>query len=361
MSNQAATIATSGKVDIIASIRVWGKKLGFQEIGFTGIDLGDHREHLKKWLDAGYHGEMAWMEEHKEKRENPSLLIPKTVTIITARMDYLPPGESPGKILEDPKKAYISRYALGRDYHKLMRRRLAKLARRIEAKLDGGRYRAFVDSAPVLERALAEKSGIGWIGKNTMLLNEKAGSWFFLGEIYTDIPLPQDPPKQGHHCGTCSACLEICPTKAFTQPWVLDARKCISYLTIEHKGIIPEHLRPLMGNRIYGCDDCQLACPWNKFAIETSEKDFAPRSGLDSASLIDLSYWDEATFFKKTEGSPIKRLGFERWRRNIAIAMGNAPPSIIMQAALSKLRIDATPLIKEHIDWALERHSGATD
>jgi epoxyqueuosine reductase len=272
-------------------------------------------------------------------------------------MDYLPEGADPQSVLADGAQAYVSRYALGRDYHKLMRGRLAKLAKRIEAELGKGHYRAFVDSAPVLERALAENAGLGWIGKNTMLINEKAGSWFFLGEIYTDIPLPADAPQETEHCGSCRACLDICPTNAFIDPWVLDARKCISYLTIELDGSIPESLRTSMGNRIYGCDDCQIVCPWNKFAQQTSEPDFAPRHALDTIGLLECFSWDEEIFLKKTEGSAIRRIGHERWRRNVAVALGNAPSSPDVIDALTAALDDPSGQVREHARWALSQHS----
>ena len=349
-------IATDSPENLLDTIRGWGGDLGFQALGFTGIDLNQHSEYLDKWLKAGYHGEMAWMARHGDKRSRPEALIPGTCTVITARMDYLPEGADPTTILAQSDKAYISRYALGRDYHKLIRSRLAKLAKKIETHLGGGHYRAFVDSAPVLERALAENAGLGWIGKNTMLLNDKAGSWFFLGEIYTDIPLPKDPPKTVEHCGSCRACLDACPTGAFVDPWVLDARKCISYLTIEYDGVIPEDLRPAMGNRIYGCDDCQLVCPWNKFAQATSEPDFSPRHQLDAVDLLECFAWDEATFLERTEGSAIRRIGFERWRRNVAIALGNAKTTDAIKQGLQSALPDASAVVQEHIQWALAQH-----
>ena len=347
---------TATDVALLDSIRTWGCELGFQAVGFTGIELSQHQDYLAKWLAAGYHGQMDWMARHGDKRSRPETLVPGTCTVITARMDYLPEGEDPEAVLASTEKAYISRYALGRDYHKLMRARLAKLAKKIETQLGCGQYRAFVDSAPVLERALAENAGLGWIGKNTMLLNNKAGSWFFLGEIYTDIPLPTDPPQETEHCGSCHACLDVCPTDAFTAPWVLDARKCISYLTIEHDGVIPEALRPAMGNRIYGCDDCQLVCPWNKFAQRTAEPDFAPRHGLDDIDLLDCFGWDESTFRARTEGSAIRRIGYERWRRNVAIALGNAASSDAIKAALALALEDPSDIVREHVQWALAQH-----
>ncbi|MDC0572369.1 tRNA epoxyqueuosine(34) reductase QueG [Luminiphilus sp.] len=342
---------------LLDRIREWGDALGFQALGFTGVDLQQHEEYLQKWLTKGYHGEMEWMARHGSKRSQPNALVPGTCTVITARMDYLPEGADAEQVLSQSELAYISRYALGRDYHKLMRARLAKLARQIETQLGTGRYRAFVDSAPVLERALAENAGLGWIGKNTMLLNDKAGSWFFLGEIYTDIPLPPDPPQATQHCGTCQACLDICPTQAFVAPWVLDARKCISYLTIEFDGVIPEALRPAMGNRIYGCDDCQLVCPWNKFAAQTREPDFAPRHQLDSITLATCFGWDEATFLARTEGSAIRRIGYSQWRRNVAIALGNADTSDAVVRALQSAVDDPSAVVREHVLWALAQHT----
>jgi epoxyqueuosine reductase len=271
-------------------------------------------------------------------------------------MDYLAQDTQPLEVLASPDKAYISRYTLGRDYHKLIRKRLAQLAKRIEEQAGGGHYRAFVDSAPVLERAVAERAGLGWIGKNTLLINADAGSWFFLGEIYTDLPLPVDAPLNSKHCGTCTACLELCPTDAFKGPFELDARKCISYLTIEHKGSIDPALRPLMGNRIFGCDDCQLVCPWNKFAQATGEGDFKPRHELADAQLAALFLWDENTFLAKTEGSAIRRIGYERWLRNLAVALGNAPTSEAVISALQTRREFPSELVREHVAWALQRH-----
>ena len=351
-----ATDSPGSTENLLDTIRGWGEALGFQALGFTGIDLSQHRDYLDKWLQAGYHGEMAWMARHGDKRSRPDALIPGTCTVITARMDYLPDGADPSAIFAQSDKAYISRYALGRDYHKLIRSRLAKLASKIETHLGSGHYRAFVDSAPVLERALAENAGLGWIGKNTMLLNDKAGSWFFLGEIYTDIPLPKDPPKTVDHCGSCRACLDVCPTNAFVDPWVLDARKCISYLTIEYDGVIPEDLRPAMGNRIYGCDDCQLVCPWNKFAQTTSEPDFSPRHQLDAIDLLECFAWDEPTFLARTEGSAIRRIGFQRWRRNVAIALGNATTTDAIKQGLRAALPDSSAVVQEHIEWALAQH-----
>jgi len=337
-------------------IRDWALELGFQQLGITDIDLGEHAAYLQKWLDAGYHGSMDYMARHGMKRARPEELVPGTCRVISVRMDYLTDDTRPLEVLASPDKAYISRYALGRDYHKLVRKRLATLATRIQELAGGGQYRAFVDSAPVLERAIAERAGMGWIAKNTMLINPEAGSWFFLGEIYTDLPLAAESPQTTKHCGSCTACLDICPTDAFTGPFQLDARKCISYLTIEHKGSIDPALRPLMGNRVFGCDDCQLVCPWNKFARVTPERDFKPRHGLDDAGLVELFLWDEATWLAATEGSAIRRIGFERWLRNLAIGLGNAPTSAGVTAALRSRLEFPSDLVREHVAWALQQH-----
>jgi epoxyqueuosine reductase len=342
---------------LLADIRGWAAELGFQQLGVTDVDLGEHEGYLQKWLDAGYHGTMDYMARHGNKRSRPQELVPGTCRVISVRMDYLAADTQPLRVLESPEKAYVSRYALGRDYHKLIRRRLATLARRIESRVGGGHYRAFVDSAPVLERAVAERAGLGWIAKNTMLINSDAGSWFFLGEIYTDLPLPEDPPHDSKHCGTCTACLEICPTDAFPGPFELDARRCISYLTIEHAGSIDPELRPLMGNRVFGCDDCQLVCPWNKFAEPTGERDFNPRHELADSDLVALFAWDEATFLARTEGSAIRRIGYERWLRNLAVGLGNAPTSAPVVAALESRREHPSELVREHVEWALGRHA----
>lgn len=347
--------------DTLTSIRSqleqWAQELGFQQLGIAGVDLHQHEGYLQKWLDAGYQGDMHYMNRHGRKRTRPDELIPGTCTVLTLRMDYLPESAAnPEGLLAQSDRAYISRYALGRDYHKLIRQRLARLAKRIEVELGSGQYRAFVDSAPVLERALAEQSGMGWIAKNTMLINERAGSWFFLGEIYTDIPFTTDAPKTEKHCGSCTACLDICPTQAFVAPHILDARKCISYLTIEHQGSIDLELRPLMGNRIYGCDDCQLVCPWNKFAQPTNEPDFSPRHNLDNEALTRLFAWTDEEFDTRMQGSPIRRIGHERWLRNIAIALGNATTSPEVIAALQSRLDHSSPLVKEHVAWAISQH-----
>ncbi len=347
---------------LVATIRQWGEELGFQQIGISDIDLGPHREHLQDWLHRNFHGEMQYMERHGDKRSHPEQLLPGTLRVISARMDYLPNTEDMQQVLDDPAKAYISRYALGRDYHKLMRKRLATLAEKV-AKLAGQhQHRAFVDSAPVLERALAEKAGLGWIGKNTMLINSQAGSWFFLGEIYTDLPLPVDPPQQTAHCGSCTACLSACPTGAIVAPNQVDARRCISYLTIELRDSIPEEFRPLMGNRIYGCDDCQICCPWNKFADFTGEKDFKPRHDLQAAELVDLFNWTEEEFLRRTEGSAIRRIGYDCWLRNIAVALGNSNGGEAITSVLAQRRELVSPMVQEHIDWALgQLESGKID
>ena len=351
-----ASPKTASPQELATLIRGWAAELGFQDMGISDIDLGEHEDYLQRWLDAGFHGSMSYMANHGSKRSRPAELIPGTCRVLSLRMDYLADDTQPLQVLESPEKAYISRYTLGRDYHKLIRKRLASLAKRIEAEAGGGNYRAFVDSAPVLERAIAERAGLGWIAKNTMLINENAGSWFFLGEIYTDLPLPADTPQASKHCGSCTACLEICPTQAFTGPFELDARRCISYLTIEHKGSIDPELRPMMGNRIFGCDDCQLVCPWNKFAQHTDEGDFSPRHNLDNADLVDLFLWDEATWLARTEGSAIRRIGYERWLRNLAIALGNAPRSERIIAALQARRRISSDLVVEHVNWALLQH-----
>jgi epoxyqueuosine reductase len=347
--------------DLARDIRTWAGALGFAQVGIAGTDPGEHEAHLRRWLGAGYHGEMAWMARHGSKRSRPEELVPGTRRVISLRMDYLVPGTRPEDVLASSEKAYVSRYALGRDYHRLVRKRLAQLAQRIEAAAQSGNYRAFVDSAPVLERAFAEQAGLGWIAKNTMLINADAGSWFFLGELYTDLPLPVDPPQVEKHCGTCTACLEVCPTDAFVGPFELDARRCISYLTIEHAGSIDPALRPLMGNRVFGCDDCQLCCPWNKFAQPSGEDDFQPRHGLDDSALADLMHWDEATWLSRTEGSPLRRIGHERWLRNLAVALGNAPTSEPVVAALRARADHPSALVREHVAWALARHGARVE
>ncbi|WP_022961373.1 tRNA epoxyqueuosine(34) reductase QueG [Halopseudomonas pelagia] len=348
--------STSELLHLADQIRQLGLALGFQQLGISAADTGQHEARLEHWLDAGYQGEMQWMASHGSKRARPAELVPGTQRVISVRMDYLPADSAMAKRLGQPDIAYISRYALGRDYHKLMRRRLQQLAEQIQALIGPFGYRAFVDSAPVMERGLANQAGLGWIGKNTMLLNRHAGSYFFLGELFTDLPLPIDQAYQEEHCGRCTACLDKCPTQAFVSPQVLDARRCISYLTIELKGSIPEDLRPMMGNRVFGCDDCQLVCPWNRFAKPTNEPDFSPRHDLDQASLVSLFRWDEQTFLSNTEGSPIRRIGHERWLRNLAVGLGNASSSIVVLEALKGRLSHPSELVREHVIWALARH-----
>ncbi len=338
------------------SIREWGRGLGFQAVGFSDVDLGEHEDRLNHWLDSDFHGEMDYMQRHGTRRSRPQELHAGTIRVISVRLDYLPDIESEVEtLLKQPEKGVVSRYALGRDYHKMMRQRLQKLANKIESHAGPFGYRVFVDSAPVLEKALAEKAGLGWIGKHSNLINQKAGSWFFLGEIYTDLPLPPDS-KVTNHCGDCNKCIDICPTQAIVAPYTVDARRCISYLTIELRGSIPEEFRPMMGNRIYGCDDCQLVCPWNRFARPTEEPDFAPRHGLDTPELIELFEWTEAQFLKRTEGSAIRRIGHECWLRNIAIALGNAPRSEAVILALQSHSKHPSEMVREHVDWALSQH-----
>lgn len=343
-------------IDIEKKIKKWGLALGFQQVGITNTDLSQHEPRFLAWLEKGFQGEMSYMSKHGSKRTQPAELLPDTLRVITVRMNYLPPETKIMQVLGNANKGYISRYALGRDYHKLLRKRLEQLAQKIQTQIASTQYRVFCDSAPVLEKPLAEKAGLGWIGKHTNLINPKAGSWFFLGEIFTNLPLEIDTPQSKSHCGSCSACISVCPTAAIVAPYQLDARRCISYLTIELHGAIPVEFRPLIGNRIYGCDDCQLVCPWNKFAKFTGEKEFHPRHGLDNEDLISLFAWDEQEFLKKTEGSAIRRIGHERWLRNIAVALGNAEKSPEVIAALqSRLNHDSA-LVREHVVWALTRH-----
>jgi epoxyqueuosine reductase len=338
-----------------AQIKQWGRELGFQAVGIADTDLSAAGDRLVEWLGLGWHGEMDYMARHAGLRARPAELVPGTLRVITCRMDYL--GDIPGSIKQElagGARAYIARYARGRDYHKVLRGRLQKLCERIQARTGPFRHRAFADSAPVMEVELAARAGIGWRGKHTLLL-DRQGSWFFLGEIYCDLVLEVDAEKE-NHCGTCERCIEVCPTRAIVAPYRLDARRCISYLTIEHKGAIPEELRPLIGNRIYGCDDCQLACPWNRFAGLSPEEDFRVRNGLDSASLVELFAWTQTQFDERLRGSPIRRIGYERWLRNLAVGLGNAPPSNEVRNALRQRKDDASLLVREHVAWALERH-----
>lgn len=342
--------------DLLEQMQRWARSLGFQALGVSDIDLSAAEDHLQRWLARGFHGEMHFMQKHGSKRSHPEQLIDGTVRVISVRMDYWP-GEAaePWQVMADGDKAFISRYALGRDYHKLMRKRLAKLAAKIDREVGPMGYRVFTDSAPVMEKAIAEKAGLGWIGKHSNVLNRDYGSYFFLGEIYTDLPLPLTEATTAH-CGSCTACLDICPTQAIVAPYQVDARRCISYLTIELRGSIPEQFRPLMGNRIYGCDDCQLVCPWNKYAQSTVEPDYLPREGLDAPQLVDLFNWSEQEFLQKLEGSPIRRIGYECWLRNIAVALGNADSSAEVIAALQQKQAHPSALVREHVDWALAQH-----
>ena len=342
---------------LAAAIKTWGTEIGFQQVGITGIDLAEDEHHLLDWLDRGMHGEMAYMERHGSKRSRPERLRPGTLRVISARMDYLPAKATPAQsVLDDKEIAYVSRYALGRDYHKVMRARLKKLARRVEAAIGPFGYRVFTDTAPVLEKALARNAGLGWIGKHSNLLHTDAGSWFFIGEIYTDLPLPVDEKFAGEHCGACQACIDVCPTRAIVAPYQVDARRCISYLTIEYRGVIPEEFRTAMGNRIYGCDDCQLVCPWNRFAQNSAEPDYLPRQRLDSVTLVECFLWSESDFNDKTEGSAIRRIGYECWLRNVAVALGNAPGSAAVIDALNSRKDHPSALVREHVNWALAQH-----
>jgi epoxyqueuosine reductase len=347
------TLSTETLASLADDIKRWGGELGFQQVGITDTELADHEQYLNTWLDHNHHGEMAFMAKHGTKRTRPAELEPGTQRVISVRMDYLPAEVENVKQLQTPERAYISRYALGRDYHKLMRKRLAQLAKKIELSVGSFGYRAFVDSAPVMERALAQKAGLGWFGKNAMLLNPKAGSLFFLGELYTDLPLPTDPPFAHEHCGSCDACQRACPTGAIVADKIVDSRKCISYLTIELHGAIPLEYRRAMGNRIYGCDDCQLFCPFTRFAQPTQEADFHPRHDFDRAELLTLFAWGEEEFLDKTAGSAIRRIGYARWLRNLAVALGNAPWSEAVDAALWARRSFPDALVREHVAWAL--------
>jgi epoxyqueuosine reductase len=353
MSNSLTDIELT---ELAAAVKGWGRDLGFGQIGIASVELSDDGKFLTDWLALNRHGVMDYMSRHGEKRWQPEKLIPGTLRAITARMDYWPESaRDADEVLSNPMIAYVSRYALGRDYHKLMRARLADLAERIDAAVGPRGHRVFVDSAPVLEKALARNAGLGWIGKHTNLLHRNAGSYFFLGEILTDLPLPVDDPVSAH-CGSCAACIDVCPTKAIVAPYQLDARRCISYLTIELRGSIPVEFRKALGNRIYGCDDCQLVCPWNKYAKPTAEPDFAPRHGLDNSQLVELFGWTEAEFLQRTEGSAIRRIGYECWLRNIAVALGNAPSSAQIVAALTARQNDSSALVREHVAWALHQH-----
>jgi len=337
-------------------IKRWGRELGFADIGITDTDLSQAEFGHQEWIAKGFHGEMDYMAKHGTKRTRPAELVPNTIRIISARLDYLPPKtKNSWQVINNGEQAFISRYALGRDYHKVVRNKLQKLCDKIQLATQQAEYRAFTDSAPVLEVALAEKAGLGWRGKHTLLINKDHGSWFFLGEIYTNLPLPIDQ-SASNHCGSCNACIDICPTKAITAPYEVDARRCISYLTIELKNSIPVELRPLIGNRVYGCDDCQLTCPWNKFAETTQEEDFHVRHGLDDINLVECFSWTETEFKQKMAGSAIYRIGYEQWLRNIAVGLGNAPTSAKVITALKQRENDNSELVREHVEWALEQH-----
>jgi len=352
-----ARLSPETAADLAAQVKRWGLGLGFQQIGITDTDLSRHEGRLLEWIGQGHHGEMGYMARHGMKRARPADLVNGTLRVISARMDYLPePMETARRRLLEPTTAFVSRYALGRDYHKVLRGRLGLLATRISAAIGEFGWRVFVDSGPVLEKPLAQKAGLGWIGKHTNLVNKRAGSWFFLGEIYTDLPLPPDRAASDH-CGRCSACIDICPTQAIVAPYRLDARRCISYLTIELKGAIPEELRAPIGNRIFGCDDCQLVCPWNRFARLTAEADFLSRHGLDSVGLAQLFRWSEQAFMERTEGSAIRRIGYPAWLRNLAVALGNAPRTEEVTRALCARATHPSELVREHVEWALHRHT----
>ncbi|MEI4548523.1 tRNA epoxyqueuosine(34) reductase QueG [Pseudoalteromonas spongiae] len=357
-------MSTLNYPNLVEKIKLWAKELGFDQVSITDIDLSQHEAQLQRWLDAGYHGEMEYMAAHGMKRARPAELVPGTQRVISVRMNYLPPDANFAKDLKNKQTAYISRYALGRDYHKLMRNRLKQLGKKLEQELEQHQitlgFRPFVDSAPVLERQLAEKAGLGWTGKHTLILNQEAGSWFFLGELFVDLPLPVNEVTVENKCGSCVACITSCPTGAIVEPYVVDARRCISYLTIEKQGAIPEEFRSLLGNRIYGCDDCQLVCPWNRYGQLTAEDDFHIRKQLKSQDLLTLFAWDEGTFLKNTEGSAIRRIGIERWRRNIAVALGNADANSDIINALESAQSGASEMLLEHIHWALAQQHNKT-
>jgi epoxyqueuosine reductase len=351
------TVNEFDPVRLAGLIKAWGQELGFADLGITDIGLSAAEARLAEWLDAGYHGDMAYMQRHGRRRTRPAQLIPGTTRVICARMDYQTDNnDSAVGLLKATEKAYIARYALGRDYHKTLRNRLQKLADRIEATVGAFGYRVFVDSAPVMEKPLAAKAGLGWLGKHTNLISKEAGSWFLLGEIYTDLPLPMDAPANDH-CGSCRSCMDVCPTQAIIAPYVLDATRCISYLTIESRNGIPEPLRKSIGNRIFGCDDCQLFCPWNKFSSMATVADFSPRHGLNDVDLVTLFLWDEEEWERNTRGSALRRPGYIGWLRNIAVALGNAPTSAAVVEALRRRSSDPSELVREHIRWALDQHA----
>lgn len=341
-------------IELAQLIKGWARELGFGQAAISHPGLHQAEARLNAWLAKGYQGEMHYMASHGTKRSRPAELEPGTQSIISLRMDYLPPAAPMAGTLANPRLGYISRYALGRDYHKTLRQRLKALAQRIQTETGPFQHRVFVDSAPVLEKPLAAQAGLGWMGKHSLIINRQAGSWFFLGEIFTSLALPPDNPTNGH-CGRCRACIDICPTQAIVAPYLVDARRCISYLTIELKGSIPEPLRPLMGNRIFGCDDCQLICPWNRFARQSTETDFLPRQGLDSTGLLELFAWSEAEFLGRTQGTALRRIGYNQWLRNLAIALGNGPPTQEARQALHNRLDHPSDLVREHCHWALKR------
>ena len=367
MTKITANSPTINYPALVEKIKCWGKELGFSQLGITDIDLSKHEKALEKWLANNYHGNMDYMARHGLMRARPAELELGTIRAICVRLDYLPTQAKCAQILKSKNHAYISRYALGRDYHKLMRKRLQQLGKKItdyfeELEGEDFNFRPFVDSAPILERPLAEKAGLGWVGKHSLLLNKEAGSWFFLGELLIDIPLPvsnidttTDKSTKSNDCGSCVACIKICPTKAIVEPYVVDARRCISYFTIESPDPIPLELRPLMGNRIYGCDDCQLICPWNKYAKLSLESDFQARHQLDEITLLELFAWSESYFLENLQGSPIRRIGFQSWQRNIAVALGNAPFDTSIVNALEQKLTTASPMVAEHVNWALSQ------
>lgn len=359
MINQKNLNAPTKAIDLSSlseNIKLWGKALGFQKVGISDIDLKQQESKLQSWLDNNYHGEMEYMSKHGMKRARPDELLPGTLAVISVRMDYLPENAQFASTLKNKNSAYISRYALGRDYHKVLRKKLKQLAQKIEFEVGQLGYRPFVDSAPILERPLAEKAGLGWVGKHSLLIDAKAGSWFFIGELLVDLPLVVDKPVE-NKCGQCVACLKICPTQAIVAPYVVDGRRCISYLTIELQGPIPVEFRKAIGNRIYGCDDCQLICPWNRFADTTEESDYQIRQQLQNRSLLDLFNWTEEEFLSYSEGSPIRRIGYQRWLRNISVALGNAPTSEAIVGALkNKLAETQSEMLNEHLQWALKQH-----
>lgn len=356
-TEHASALTTEGAAALAADIKRWAQELGLSACAITDTELGDHETHLLNWLNDGFHGEMEYMQRHGTKRSRPSELEPGTLRIVSVRLDYFPPDAADAdEVLSNGDLGYVSRYAMGRDYHKVLRKRLQKLADKIASAAGKFSYRAFTDSAPVLEKAIAEKAGLGWIGKHSNLLGDKTGSWFFLGELYTNLPLPVDAPQKTAHCGSCTACMDACPTNAIVAPYRVDARRCISYLTIELDGPIPTEFRRAMGNRIYGCDDCQLVCPFNKFASPTTVEDFKPRFNLDAPELVDLFAWTEDEFNSRMQGSPIRRIGYWNWLRNIAVALGNAPHSEHIVAALRARELSENTILREHVEWALREH-----